>query len=111
MEILETSQGAVIVLKPVGQLIAADANAFKAKATDAAKRSLGRIIVDASAIAFMDSRGIEVLADITDELSEGGRALKLCGANSTIRRVLELTGWGDSFEFYDDVNAGTRSFL
>jgi anti-anti-sigma factor len=111
MEILETAQGAVIVLKPVGQLTSADATAFKTKATDAARRSLGRILVDASAITFLDSRGIEVLADITEELSEGGRALKLCGANATIRKVLDLTGWGDSFEFYDDVTGGTRSFL
>jgi anti-sigma B factor antagonist len=111
MDIHEIAQGAVIVLKPVGQLTAADAGAFKAKAADAARRSLGRILVDASAIAFVDSRGIEALADVTEELAEGGRALKLCGANTTIRKVLELTGWSDSFEFYDDVNAGTRSFL
>ena len=111
MEIQEQSQGAVTVLKPGGPLTEADADAFKARAADVITKNLGRVVVDASAMAFVDSRGIEALADITDELSQGGRALKLCGANPTIRQVLELTGWSDAFEYYDDVNTGVRSFL
>jgi len=111
MEIQEQSQGAVTVLKPAGPLTEADAELFKARAVELVTRNLGRVLVDASAMAFVDSRGIEALADITDELAQSGRALKLCGANPTIRQVLELTGWSDAFEYFEDVNAGVRSFL
>jgi anti-sigma B factor antagonist len=111
MEIQQQSQGAVTVLKPMGPIVQADAEQFKSAAMGVATKSLGRIVVDASAIAFLDSRGIEVLADITDEIANSGRALKLCGANQTVQHVLELTGWSDAFEFYEDVNAGVRSFL
>jgi stage II sporulation protein AA (anti-sigma F factor antagonist) len=111
MEIQEQSQGAVAVLKLAGPLVEADADQFKTRAVELIKKNLGRVLIDASALAFVDSRGIEVLADITDELSQSGRALKLCGANPTVRQVLELTGWSDAFEYFDDVNAGVRSFL
>ena len=111
MEIQEQSQGAVTVLKPTGPLVEADAAQFKARAIELVAKNLGRVVVDASAMAFVDSRGLEALADITDELAQSGRALKLCGANVTIRQVLDLIGWSDAFEYFDDVNAGVRSFL
>jgi anti-anti-sigma factor len=111
MEIQEQTQGAVTVLKPMGPLTAADAPRFKTRAMGLINRNLGRVVIDASAIPFLDSSGIEALADVTEELGQSGRALKLCGANATIRQVLELTGWSDAFEYFDDVHGGVRSFL
>src|SRR5215470_10150275 len=98
MEIQQQSQGAVTVLKPMGPLVNGDADQFKTTAIGIATKSMGRVIVDASAIAFLDSHGVEVLADVTEELGQSVRALKLCAANPTIRQVLELTGWSDAFE-------------
>jgi anti-sigma B factor antagonist len=111
MEIHEQFQGAVVVLKPVGPLTEPDADAFKARAMDLVSKNLGRVVIDASATAFLDSRAIEVLVDLTEEIAQSGRALKLCGANPTVRSVLELTGWNDAFEYFEDVNMGVRSFL
>jgi anti-sigma B factor antagonist len=111
MEIQEQAQGAVTVLKPMGPLTEPDAEQFKSRAVDLVTKSLGRVVIDASAIAFVDSRGIEALADVTEELAQSGRALKLCAANQTVRQVLDLTGWSDEFEYFEDVNAGVRSFL
>ena len=111
MEIHEQAQGAVTVLKPVGPLLDADAEQFKKRAMEIVAKNLGRLVIDASSMAFLDSRGIEVLADVTEEIGHSGRALKLCSANTTIRQVLELTGWNDAFEYFDDVNSGVRSFL
>src|SRR4051812_13900299 len=111
MEIQETAQGAVTVLKPVGALTLGDAQDFKIRALGVAAKTMGRIVVDASGVPFVDSQGLEGLVDVTEELAQGGRALKLCAANATIREVIQITGWGDSFEFYEDVNEGVRSFL
>jgi anti-sigma B factor antagonist len=111
MDIQQQSQGAVTVVKPLGPLVEAGAEQFKSCAMELVTRNLGRIVIDASAIPFLDSRGIEALADVTDELGHSGRALKLCGANPTVRTVLELTGWSNAFEYFDDVNGGVRSFL
>ena len=57
----------------------------------------------------MGIRGKESL--FPDDLSAGGRALRLCGTGETLREVLELTGLADRFEFYEDVNIAVRSFL
>jgi len=111
MDIQEQQQGAVTVLKPVGPLTQADADQFKARVTAAATHALGRVVVDASAVPFVDSHGLETLVDVTEGLAEGGRALKLCAVGETLREALDLTGWADAFEYYQDVNAGVRSFL
>src|SRR3954471_3040225 len=111
MEVQEQRQGAVTILKPMGALIDPDAKLFKEQAADTATKSMGRILVDASAIPFVDSNGLEVLVDLTEQLSQSGRALKLCGANDTLREIIELTGWSHAFEHFPDVNTGVRSFL
>ncbi len=111
MELQEQNLGAVTVLKPIGALVGDDATLFRTRALDIAAKHLGRMVVDASGIPFMDSRGAEALVDVTEELSSGGRALKLCAGNAMLREVLELTGWADAFEFFAEVNAGVRSFL
>jgi anti-anti-sigma factor len=111
VEIQEQSHGAVTVLKPVGALTAAEAEQFKKRALEVLSVTLGRFIVDASAIPFVDSLGIEVLVDVTERLADGGRSLKVCAASPTLREVLELTGWGGAFDFFDEVQSGVRIFL
>jgi anti-anti-sigma factor len=111
MEIQEQRQGAVTVLKPTGPLCAQDADQFRQRVVEVMGKSLGRFVVDASEIPFVDSRGLEVLKETTDELSESGQALRLCGTNETLREVLEVTDLSGLFEFYSDVNSAVRSFL
>src|SRR2546423_7304649 len=111
MEITEQTKGAVRVLRPRGPLVQADAENFRTRALDTARASLGRLIIDASGIPYVDSRGLEVLAELSDELSAGGQTLRLCAANETVREVLDLTDLSSLFEHYEDVNSAVRSFL
>jgi anti-anti-sigma factor len=68
-------------------------------------------VLDASAIQFVDSKGLEALVDAYDAIAQTGQSLKLCGVNETIRQVLELTELASRFEHFADVNAAVRSFL
>ncbi|MFN7021800.1 MAG: STAS domain-containing protein [Phycisphaerales bacterium] len=111
MEILEQRQGAVTVLKPQGPLCGPDAEQFVHRVREVMGRSLGRFVVDCASIAWVDSRGLEVLKETTEQLSEGGQALRLCGCNETVREVLELTDLASRFEHYQDVGSAVRSFL
>lgn len=111
MEINEQRHGAVTVIKPVGPLVQGDATQFRAHVQEVLTRSLGRFVVDASAIPFVDSAGLEAMLAATEELASGGRALRLCAATDTVREVLELTGLNDRFEHFLDVNMAVRSFL
>ncbi len=111
MEIQETRQGAVTCVKPMGPLVQGDAGQFRRAASDVRIRSLGRFVVDLAAVAYADSQGLEALVELTDELGEGGQSLRVCGANETLREVFAITGVGEMFEHYIDVNTAVRSFL
>ncbi len=111
MKIHEQRQGAVIVLKPEGPLIEADAAALKTKLIDTLGASLGRFVLDMSAIPYVDSKGLEALVEVTEELGRGGQALRMCAANKTVREVLELTDLASLFEHFEDPNTAVRSFL
>jgi anti-anti-sigma factor len=111
MEIKEQQCGAVTVLRPEGPLKGEDADAFRRQVIERHAATLGRCVVDASAMQYVDSQGLEALVEANDEVAQTGQALKLCGVNETVRQVLELTQLASRFEHFADVNAAVRSFL
>ncbi len=111
MEILEQRQGAVTVLKPRGPLVGMAAEEFGGQAVLAINKTLGRIVIDAQGIPYVDSRGLESLVEVSKHLAESGQALRLVNVNDTIHEVLELTDLAGEFEFHVDLNTAVRSFL
>jgi anti-anti-sigma factor len=111
MKIHEQLQGAVIVLKPEGPLVEGEAATVKQRLLTTLNATLGRFVVDMSAIPYVDSKGLEVLVEVTEEMGRSGQALRMCGANKTVREVLELTDLASLFEHFQDANTAVRSFL
>lgn len=111
MDIGRQQVGAVEVLKPKGPVTVKEADDLKQRLMEAVASNLGRVVLDASAIPFVDSGGLEAFADVSDELAHGGRVLKLCSVSETLREVLNVTGLLPMFEHYEDVNSAVRSFL
>ena len=111
MDIVEQRQGAVTVIRPVGPLLEADVVAFAEKSREVLAKSLGRFVLDAGGIAYADSKGLEALLDLTEQVAESGQMLKVCCENETLREVLDLTDIAPLMEHYDDVAAAVRSFL
>ncbi len=111
MKVEEQLHGAITVLLPDGPLTGDDADQFKQHALDVVQRSLGRCVIDASSVPYVDSRGLEVLVDINDQMSQTGQALRLCGATDTVSLAMELTGLSPAFEYFSDVPDAVRSFL
>ena len=111
MKIHEQLQGAVIVLKPEGPLVENDAAVVKQRLLATLNATLGRFVVDLSAIPYVDSKGLEILVEVTEEMGRSGQALRMCGANKTVREVLELTDLASLFEHFQDANTAVRSFL
>jgi anti-anti-sigma factor len=111
MKITEQRQGAVTVLKPEGALVEDCANLFRQRIRAAFTESLGRFVVDLSAVPFVDSVGLEALVGLSDEMGRSGQTLRLCAANKTVREVLELTDLTSHFDHFDDANTAVRSFL
>ena len=111
MRINEQKSGAVTVLKPEGPILEADAAALKQKLMATLGASLGRFVVDLSAVPYVDSKGLEALVEVTEEMSRSGQALRLCAPNKTVREVLELTDLASMFDHFEDTNTAVRSFL
>lgn len=111
MEIEEHNYGAVAVLKPIGALTIAEADALKDQMLGLRTKSLGRIVLDVSAIPFVDSRGLEVLVEVAREMTRTGQTLKLAGLSELFEEVLKLTALNSLFEYFEDVNTAVRSFL
>ena len=103
--------GSVAVVKPEGPLNWSSADAFKAEFLKSISQNLGRIVLDTSLISYVDSKGLGTLVDVTQELGQSGKTLKLCSTNETVRQVIELTGLRPLFEHFEDVNSAVRSFL
>lgn len=112
MELTETTQGAVLVVKAVGPLAGdAAAAALRDRVHARAEGSMGRVVLDLSEVPFLDSKGIESLLDAADSLHALGLSMRLCGTREAVREALRVTGTDDTFEFHDDAQAGVRSYL
>jgi anti-sigma B factor antagonist len=49
------------------------------------------VVVDMTALEFIDSTGLGVILGSMRRLREGGGVLRIAGASGTVRRVLEIT--------------------
>jgi anti-anti-sigma factor len=111
MECERTTVGAVTILSPKGTLAQDDAQQFAGVLNETITSSYGRMVLDMAGVSLVDSIGLETLLDATEQLSQSGQILKLCGVNPLIREVLDLTELDSSFEHYADANAAARSYL
>lgn len=111
MQIERSSHGAVTVLKPRGSVALDEADLLRTTLLESVRASMGRCVVDFSSTSFIDSRGLETLVDVGEELSSRGQALRVCGVSATIAEVLELTGVTAHLDRYDSVQSAVRSFL
>ena len=111
MKIEERMVGRALVIKPDGPLVTADADQAKANLMGGLLKSgCDCVILDATSVAFVDSRGLEVMLDVTERLGQSGSKLVMAGANETIREVLDLTEISHLFEFSDSAEAALGSF-
>jgi anti-sigma B factor antagonist len=103
--------GGVAVMKPEGPITWANAEEFKAEMSESIGKNLGRVVLDATLVSYVDSKGLGVLVELTQTLAQSGKTLKLCHVNETVSQVIELTGLRPLFECFDDINSAVRSFL
>jgi anti-anti-sigma factor len=107
----EQQHGAVMVVLVDGPIIEADADSLQQRVSALAADRLGRVVLDVKDVPFVDSAGLEALADLADCLAETGQTLRLCSTGETLREVLDLTELSDLIEQFEDVTDAVRSFL
>ncbi|MGH9271046.1 MAG: STAS domain-containing protein [Ilumatobacteraceae bacterium] len=86
-----------VLIAAAGDLDAAASPELWECAQLAIESAPGHVIVDLSAIDFMDCAGVNVLVSIQAALAAPSRTLYLDHPSSKVRRVLELSGLGRRF--------------
>ena len=104
MQIDQENYDNATMLIPNDSLVGEDAAQLEVVLTTVLSENPQDVIVDVSDVKQIDSRGLEVLVDATEHLIRSGRALKVVGADETLREILELTELASLFEYADSAD-------
>ncbi len=63
-----------------------------AEAAKPAERGGGVLVLDLSAVSFIDSVGLRTLIELSQRAEGDGRRLEIRGLQPQVRRVMEITG-------------------
>ena len=66
-----------------------------------------RLVLDLSAVEFMDSTGLKVLLTIQRRAELAGGSFALAGAPRAVRRLLSVTGLDQSIPLHESVDEAT----
>jgi len=107
----QQSIGAVSVLRPIGPIANAEDSAqLSDQAVQLIRKSLGRFVLDASELSYVDSTGLETLVEIAQQLNAFGQALKICSMGETLSETIRVTHTAESFEPFPQVQDAVRSY-
>jgi len=106
---IEERDGAVIV-RLAGELDLYNAHLVRDELIAAAQREPARLVVDLSALTFIDSTGLGVLIEARTKLANR-RAFFLVGPGLEARRALEISGLDQHFAVHDTLDEALSARL
>jgi anti-sigma B factor antagonist len=74
-----------------------------------AKRKAG-IVLDMSAVGFIDSAGLEALLWVRDYCDQNKTQLRLAGLDENCTKILEITRLENEFDHYAELAEAVKSF-
>ncbi len=90
-----------VVLALYGQLDAASKRCLEKALHQALASSCGRVVIDLSALEFIDWLGLQLLVRAREDALVNGLRLGLLRGPSSVHRLFELTGAARLFPFED----------
>jgi stage II sporulation protein AA (anti-sigma F factor antagonist) len=86
----------LVVVETAGEIDLAVADRWRA-AIEAGITAGAHVVLDCSAITFMDSMGLRVLVQVADLAKETGAELTLAACSAPVLRVIEVAGLDGMF--------------
>lgn len=111
MQVRTRRLGVATYLAPDGPLTADTFAALSAAAIDARARGASDLVVDLGQVPFLDSRCLEGLLDLSDELRAAGGSLRLANPGRTCQDILAITSIDQSIPVFADLESAGGSFL
>jgi anti-anti-sigma factor len=104
--ILSTERrGTSAVVAVDGEIDLGTAGQLRDHLTECIRDETRDIVLDLSAVTFMDSTGLQVLIATQRRLEPLGGRLRLVGLRSGVAKVLKVTGLDQTFPAYESVDA------
>lgn len=103
MEINERSEEGVTIFVLEGRVDGNGAVTLDDVLHSAAAAGKHNMILEMSGVAYMNSAGLRILADVMSANREHGGDLRLVGLNDRVRRVFEIIGFDKFFRVYNTV--------
>jgi len=110
MNVTAESYGSAVILNLKGELTEDVLNALRQAVNHQLEdREVIDIVLNLSAVPFMDSAGLEYLLDLQDSLAERLGQVKLLGIDENVRTILEMTRLRSGFEVYSDASDAVKT--
>src|SRR5687767_7236005 len=92
-----------------GEDAAEDLRAAVGDALDGTVARVSALVIDFTAVRFVDSGGLEALLWSRGRLGDDVGAVGLAGLDANCRTIVEMTRLDDRFEIHEDVQAALRA--
>ena len=111
LRIDERETDGVVVLTLSGEITLDDGDlVFGRRISDLRTRGLVKILVDLSAVTYIDSSGIGMMAATLKEVRKHGGDLRLMRLNTRGQRLFSVMKLKTTFEVFEDETMAMRSF-
>jgi anti-sigma B factor antagonist len=92
----------VVVVRPTGDLDAYTAPELRSRLRGATEAGARILVVDLSAVTFIDSAGLGALVGAHRRMREGGGVLRIVQPPPLVGRAFELTGLNEVLDLCED---------
>ncbi|MGN6609739.1 MAG: STAS domain-containing protein [Jatrophihabitans sp.] len=98
-----TSYDGAAVLRVAGDIDMQTAGALRDRLTECLETGAGRVVVDLSAVDFLDSSALGALVAAARSAGEGGSALRVAAPKPHVRKIFQITRLLDVLGVHDTV--------
>lgn len=103
-------QGGATVARIAGTVDSLSADALLATLRSELANGNRRLVGDLSGVQYTSSTGLRALLGAVKAARRSGGDLRLAGARTSVRKVLEMSGFTTVFQLYADVDAAVASY-
>lgn len=105
LSVSQTSAGNVPILAVTGEVDVYSAPELKDRIGEIIQAGQSTLIVDLSAVAFLDSTGLGALVEARSATAEAGGSLPIVCTQERILKLFTITGLDGVFSIHPDVSA------
>ena len=108
MNITENRQGPISTFTLQGRVDSAGAVELEQALHEALSAGRTQIVLDLSKVAYINSAGLRILADVLTQNQANGGDLVLVAPSTRVRRVLQIVGFDRFFRMFDSMESAVR---